>query len=286
MDIQAYIATGMAESYVLGLTTPEETAEVERLARQHPVLQQEIDEIRASLETYAQSLAQTPPPELKDKIWAALSEEENSQSIPGFSLPGTDYTIETSPEAGTGKEEIALVPQVSFWRNYGVAASVILLIASLSYNLFLMNRLKQTQDQLAQAETQRSSLAQQARFNEVRYKDASTALAYYQNPDNDVIQLKGTQPTNKNTGAVVFWNRKEQRVFLAVQNMPAPPKGKQYQLWAIVDKKPVDAGVFSAQPVAVQSLKEIGQAQAFAVTLENQGGSSVPTSDVLMLGEV
>lgn len=285
MDIQAYIATGIIDSYVLGLTTPEETSEVESLARQYPALQKEIDDIRASLETYAQQFVQTPPPGLKDKIWAALSEEED-KSNGTFLAPQADSQSDSITQIKHSEEEIKIVPEVSFWRNYGVAASIILLIASLSYNLFLMNRLKQTENRLAQAENERFSLAQQAKFNEIRYKDASTALAYYQNPDNEVVQLKGTQPTNQNTGAVVFWNRKEQRVFLAVQNMPAPPPGKQYQLWAIVDKKPVDAGVFSTQPVAVQSLKEIGQAQAFAVTLENEGGSPVPTSDVLMLGEV
>ncbi len=199
---------------------PPKTSEVESLARQYPALQKEIDDIRASLETYAQQFVHTPPAGLKDKIWAVLSEEGGQIQWSLFHSQA-DAQSDAIAQIKEPEEGIRMVPEVSFWRNYGVAASVILLIASLSYNLFLMNRLKQTEDRLAQAETEKSSLAQQAKFNEVRYKDAATAWLTT-NPDNAVIQLKGTKPTNQNTGAVVFWNRKEQKVFLAVQNMPAP----------------------------------------------------------------
>jgi hypothetical protein len=50
--------------------------------------------------------------------------------------------------------------------------------------------------------------------------------------------------------------------------LPAPALGKQYQLWAIVDGKPVDAGIISLQKeiYKIQKMKSFGSAQAFAIT--------------------
>jgi anti-sigma-K factor RskA len=67
-----------------------------------------------------------------------------------------------------------------------------------------------------------------------------------------------------------------------------PPAGKQYQLWAIVDGKPVDAGMIDLnQPIVFQQMKTINSAQAFAVTIENVGGSATPSLETMcLLGNV
>ena len=70
--------------------------------------------------------------------------------------------------------------------------------------------------------------------------------------------------------------------------MPDIPSDKQYQLWAIVDGKPIDMGVFDLQ-LEVNELIEIPHienAQAFAVTLEKRGGVASPTMEAMyVLGE-
>ncbi|HPZ88874.1 MAG TPA: anti-sigma factor, partial [Flavihumibacter sp.] len=62
--------------------------------------------------------------------------------------------------------------------------------------------------------------------------------------------------------------------------------GKQYQLWAIVNGKPQNAGL-------LQNCNEFcylstnSNAQAFAITLEKTGGSEEPTlTEMLVLGQV
>ncbi|RZK28201.1 MAG: anti-sigma factor [Hymenobacter sp.] len=60
---------------------------------------------------------------------------------------------------------------------------------------------------------------------------------------------------------------------------PLPP-GKQYQLWALDNGKPVDAGVLTAATTAgsgLQQMKDIASAQTFAMTVEPTGGSAGPT---------
>jgi anti-sigma-K factor RskA len=58
----------------------------------------------------------------------------------------------------------------------------------------------------------------------------------------------------------------------------------QYQLWAIVDGKPFDAGLLIETKTAdnkynIQKMKSFGKAEAFAITLEKKGGSATPSMD-------
>ena len=57
-----------------------------------------------------------------------------------------------------------------------------------------------------------------------------------------------TSPATSNI-ATVYWDTKSKDVYLIVNNLPEPPSDRQYQLWAIVDGQPVDAGVFDVQNV-------------------------------------
>ena len=66
-----------------------------------------------------------------------------------------------------------------------------------------------------------------------------------------------------------------------VNKMPQPSQGKQYQLWALVDGKPVDAGMVDANCTTVCKMKNIPKAQAFAITLEKAGGSPSPTMEAM-----
>ena len=58
----------------------------------------------------------------------------------------------------------------------------------------------------------------------------------------------------------------------------------QYQLWAIIDGKPVDAGVFDTSLAGLLKMKEIGNgAAAFAVTIEPRGGKASPTLETMQV---
>ena len=85
MDIKAYISSGILESYVMGLTTPEENGEVERYALIYPEIKTEISLIEESIARLADSTSKIPAPELKDNIFARirmLEKEEKQTSEP------------------------------------------------------------------------------------------------------------------------------------------------------------------------------------------------------------
>ena len=82
---------------------------------------------------------------------------------------------------------------------------------------------------------------------------------------------------------------------IAVLHVSLPPEAadKDYQLWVIRDKKPVDAGVFqvrySGQDGALYKIDHLVETDknhinAFAVTLEPKGGVPQPTGKMYLLG--
>jgi len=84
--------------------------------------------------------------------------------------------------------------------------------------------------------------------------------------------------------AYVYWNGSTQEVYLDIQNMKELAQENQYQLWAIIDGKPVDAGVFDGNLTGLVKMKGIGTgAAAFAVTIEPRGGKASPTLETMQV---
>lgn len=109
-----------------------------------------------------------------------------------------------------------------------------------------------------------------------------------QNPAVKTIALKGVE-NKPDLHALVFWDQTSKSVYLSLEQMPAAPKGKQYQLWAMVDGQPVSAGVFplNAKEAMASKMLDVSKAQAFAITLEDEGGKLVPTlTELCVMGSI
>lgn len=72
-------------------------------------------------------------------------------------------------------------------------------------------------------------------------------------------------------------------VVATFDGLPAAGGGRSYQLWAIRDGKPASVGVIGGRGRVIRLLDWQGRADAFAVTIEPEGGSPVPTSDPVLL---
>ena len=68
-----------------------------------------------------------------------------------------------------------------------------------------------------------------------------------------------------------------------VKRLPKPSRGQVYEGWWIVRGRPRPAGTFEAGP---SLLRYPARAQAFAITMEPSGGTSAPTTPVLVAGTV
>jgi anti-sigma-K factor RskA len=61
-------------------------------------------------------------------------------------------------------------------------------------------------------------------------------------------------------------------------DLPAVERGKTYQAWQIVDGKPVSLGVLDRNSGAVTIAANLDRAQAVAISVEPEGGSTTPTT--------
>lgn len=71
MDKEQFLKSGLLEQYVLGLTTPEETATVERYMDAFPEIQHKITYLKKEIEEYTkQAFPNIPPPAAAQRVQA------------------------------------------------------------------------------------------------------------------------------------------------------------------------------------------------------------------------
>lgn len=261
MNVQEYIESGIIESYVMGLASEPERAEFERLCTQYPELIAARRKFEERLEGYASENAVPPPPEVKVKVLEAIGKTPSRMEI-------TSIPVRSSSDAGRSSKDPArslLLPR------FVAAASVLLLIGMgyLYYQTKQENKdLTDTNDRLkVSLDTTRNILQ----------RIVSEQKDVVSNPNVTVVNMVGTQVAPKSS-ANIYWDSTSSNVYLVVKNMPKLPSDQQYQLWALIDNKPKDLGVFDASDEKViLKMKNTQKAQAFAITIEQKGGSPSPT---------
>ncbi|SNC64604.1 Anti-sigma-K factor rskA [Hymenobacter gelipurpurascens] len=287
MDIQEYIESGILEEYALGVLNESERSEVERLAAQHQEIRRELDDIVRGLDVYAAAHAITPPEGMRERVLSGWQNAIRETSAPAAPVqPAATprmQAVATEPAvpvvADPAEAVVRQMPQAesgSGRTRLLIAASVALLVLSAIGNFLLYNKLQQTEANLEIAQTEQSRYAatQNAALNE-----RDQQLSVLRNAAFRAVELKGT-PKAPDALARVYYNPKTKDVYVDVRNLPAPPEGKQYQLWALDNGKPVDAGMLAtatASGDSIQQMKDIASAQAFAMTVEPAGGSENPT---------
>lgn len=273
MDIEAYISSGILELYAAGALTTSEREEVEQLAKLHPAVQTELDSILDTFNQYASLHAVTPPAYLKEKVLSAVHAHNrgNRNQESGETVVGQSARI-----IPMLKERQDAAASTAF--KWLIAASVTLLLVSNALSIYFYRNWKSTEQRLQLAEVSQQQYAQNIQRVRQQLTQKEQALALVSDPATEQVVLKGV-PKFPDSKATIYWHQETKKVYLSVNNLPVPPSDKQYQLWALLDGKPIDAGVLNTALVAVQPMKNIARAQAFAITLEPKGGSISPTLD-------
>lgn len=261
MDIQAYIQSGVIESYVLGVADPQDVAELQRLQQEHPEIATAIEACERWLHSMAQQNAVPPAKDLEQKVFSIW--EDGAQPL--LNNQSTASAVTTTSQ----KASAAPVRKLS---GYVAAASIILFLASAGVALYFYNHYKRT------VETEKSLLAEQKKLDGELEK-LRKHLHILANPGIIKVPMPGIKGHEDNL-VTLYWEPQTKNVYLIANKLPQAPQGKQYQLWALVNGKPVDAGLLDNCQDLCQ-LKQVQEAQAFAITLEKTGGSPVPSLDQL-----
>lgn len=253
MNIQEYISSGIIENYVLGLASPEERMEFEQLCAQYPELAEARNNFELALEKQVLENASVPPAGVKEKIWSAF------QQTPSSKTPKI-ITMEPTTNRSSGLRWVA-------------AASIILFLAAgfFAYNFYDKNKkLVNSNKELQARINQKDSLLDEQKI--------------MSDPNITVISMVGTRPGAPS--ANVYWDTTSSNVFLVVKNMPKLASDKQYQLWALIEGKPVDLGLFDGgKEKMILKMNNTQKADAFAITIENKGNKGGPLGQVQSTGK-
>jgi anti-sigma-K factor RskA len=273
MNVTEYIASGILESYVMGAVSDQERREVECLSSIYPEVGRELDQLSEAIEQYAMLHSVEPPASIKDKLLLQLDfskhEEEEADEE-----QESDTIVRPMPVDMSSSH-----PHRTTWI---VAACMGL--AMLLFSFFLLSQLRTNQNALASVRTRNDSLKTVAGKLKADQAQSDQVVALLSQPALKRIELKGNEQAPKGD-LFIFWSADTQQVAVNVKSLPALPADKQYQLWALVDGKPVDAGVFDvgSNSSAMQALnRSVARADAFAVTVEKRGGSPAPTMSTLL----
>jgi anti-sigma factor RsiW len=72
---------------------------------------------------------------------------------------------------------------------------------------------------------------------------------------------------------------------LVVPRLPDAPEGKTYEAWVVEDEQPLPAGLFEGDEPLVLLDRTVPDGAQVAVTLEPEGGSELPTGDILLASD-
>ncbi|MEP0986052.1 anti-sigma factor [Ekhidna sp.] len=265
MNIEEYISTGILEAYVMDQLSPAERTEVENTAAKHPEIMEELNKIELSMEALAFASAVAPPKGAKEKLLAQIKTQKS----------------ETEKETPV----IAMQTKESFgFLKYAAAASVIMALGSAVMAFTYWKKWQGAEDRLSDMIAQNQQFAEN--YNQVNQQldNIQNAVTIMNNTSYKRVVMNGTD-NSPNSLATVYWNEATADVYLSIQNLKELSQDQQYQLWAIIDGKPVDAGVFDPNnSTYLVQMKNIGpNAAAFAVTIEPRGGSVNPSLETMQV---
>ena len=277
MNAQEYIASGLLEAYVLGTLPEAEAIDLAQAFALYPEVAAEVADIEETFLAIAKAGAIPPPANLQDQIWNKIN---NGNATVALNTPAAVHPkiIEFNPPKAAPGFSIA---RAAVWAA---------LIASAAMNLFLWNGKKAAeQSSLAVHQKLDTAVAGQ-RLLALALSKYEHEVNMMANPDMHPVVMK-TMQKNQPMVAVIYYNAAGTEAYVSLQKLPAAPQGMQYQLWAIADGKPVDLGIIRNDMVQHQGIEKLNKSvptgQAFAISLEKEGGSPVPTMDkIFVMGKV
>lgn len=253
MNIENYISSGIIEQYVMGLCTAEEKNELELLRQKYAILDKVIINFEIELENKMMRNAFLPGINTDDKILQALQ----SLGKPVVQMPAEDKKVKRLS-----------------WVKLIAAASVLLFGVSAFFNY----------TQYKENKTQAAELAVKNNL------PSSLPLANYnilKDPTITPIAMIG-QGYHAICRCTMFWDKKTGKAYVMIHHLVPSGENYDYQLWANVNGKQVNVGMINDKIrdrfVEVSGMPE--DAKEFTVTLEKNGGATVPDADVVLKGTV
>ncbi len=257
MTKEYIISSGLLELHALGQTTEDEATEVLQAYINWPDVKDDVHIMEKTMEAYAVSNGKSVNEDLKNKLFSVLHiDEKKSQNGKQF----TNYKEDNYIHKNIPYNKFKLIRNI---------AAVLFFLFFVSTS-FLIIYYAKYRNELAELKVKNQELEMLTNESNQTISEMKIVQSKYSLP----LKLK-PNIAPKDADAKIYWLTNTGEIYIDPTNLPDAPKGKQYQLWAIVDGKAIDAGLIvngNDKKLHFQQMKTFGKAQAFAVTLETEGG--------------
>jgi anti-sigma-K factor RskA len=235
----------LAGAYALDALTEGERAAFARHIVECPSCAAEVAELTETASRLSVAAGEAPPPRLRD---AVLAEVARTRQVTSGRAEPTGPSVPNEVRTWRRRAALALAAGI-------VALSGLGTVWVVQDHRVSDARLEAQQAQSAQARLSAIVAAGDAEVHSTRVGDGTITVALSHKLDDGVVLM---------------------------ENMPAPPAGKVYQLWLIAGAKPSSVGVMAAgQRTGSALVDSVGPADTIGLTLEPTGGSSSPTLPVV-----
>jgi len=253
---------GQAGAYALGSLDSDERRAFEAHVSECAECAAEVRTFQRVSAALARGVAQrTPPPELRDRVLAAV---------------------------GAGAQPDRPGVHVKGWAVWlPVAAMLLLTVAMGIYAARLQTRVEGLEARLNNALAQAAVADRLVADSRRVATELQSAMGVLAAPDLARIDLAG-QPAAPAASARALWSRARGMVFTA-SNLPPLPADRVYQVWVVAGPAPISAGLLTPDPdgdgmVFFNTPPDIPAPRAIAVTIEPAGGLPAPTGAFYLMG--
>lgn len=238
--IKIFLESDLLEKYLLGATSRDEAARVERYIVMYPEVRKQFEELQENLEAYAKLHSRPSPEGLKARILQRIRKED------------------------LGRRKI---------RRYAIAASVAaFLFAGSSYFFWNQNQNLQDENTLVNNRIQNLEADMKQQLEDVRNQ-----FIVLNNPQTKKFYVNGNEKA-RDLKAVAYVNPVKKLSYINVRNLPNLPEDQCYQMWAEVNGEMVNLGIIKKIEDKDKLLAlPYGENAISYITIEPDGGNMSPT---------
>lgn len=293
MSSKDLIQSGILELYALGLCSKEEALRVEEALLTDKQVKKEYDEVCEALNHLAEERRTEPPASLKARLMEKIEAGEQHPLAEAESADQHEHEVKKTRATPAQKKihhdapvltEPSLRNPMLMRYQWLAAASVILFFASAAINWELYKRMNNAEEEAAVLRNNNMLLTDENGSIRTNYDLMRQQFAFLENKNIKTGNLAGT-PAYPELEALVFWDKVKGDVYLIANELKPLAADEQYQLWALDNGVPKDAGLLPGDFVdgTAYKLGNISSSQAFAITIEKKGGALSPTLEKMVV---
>lgn len=264
--------------YALRALDDDAHEDVELHVRSCVACRRELAEIEADLALLAEAPGpETPPPHVRRELLREIEAR----------TPKAAAEVRPAQVPGPTRRS-----RSTFGGRWMAVAAALLLVAG---GLWIVHEIFQSRDEADVLRAERDRLQRELGTAQARIdalEEQRTALVRelhtLRDPASRHVLLAGLEAAPQASGRTVVSPTGDSARFYAF-GLPELPEAQDYELWLIVDGRPVPAGVFDVDErgradVDVAALPPPDSIEAWAVTVEPAGGVPEPTGSMVLKG--